>query len=122
MQRTARLVLRVYKPEGRVFVSDRRVDVGIAERIAKLATYSGYGYWLDVHDPRLIYATGAAIPSPIKDVLIAAIIEMGLLNASHLIAAMTRNSAGYKWIPYEFGRAKQRSLHSIYSASGFTPA
>jgi hypothetical protein len=66
-------------------------------------------------------SAGAPIPSPIKDILTAAIIEMGLLNASHLIAGMTPNTAGSKWLPYEFGRAKFRRLHSPFSASWLYP-
>jgi hypothetical protein len=107
----------------RVFVSHRRSDVKLAERIAWLATQAGYGYWLDVHDPVLSYmgTQGQAIPSPIRDVLIAAIIEIGLLNASHVIAVMSAQSAGSKWIPYEFGRAKDRRMHSPNAASWIHP-
>jgi hypothetical protein len=111
-----------HRRECRVFVSHRQSDVGIAARIAYLATQRGYGYWLDVDDPALNYVNGnASISSPVKDMLIAAIIEMGLLNSSHCIAAMTSNSAGSKWIPYEFGRAKYRELYSVYSASWLQP-
>jgi hypothetical protein len=110
-----------FVPECRVFVSHRRVDVAIAERIAFVATQEGFGYWLDVHDPNLSFVSGSPIPAPIKDILTAAIIEMGLLNSSHVIAGMTPNTAGSKWIPYEFGRAKYRRLHSPYSASWLYP-
>jgi hypothetical protein len=120
---TAAQLVRPGLPECRVFVSHRQVqaDVDIAERIAYRATLRGYGYWLDVHNPTLKYLDGSSIPRPIKDVLIAAIIEIGLLNASHIIAAMTPHSAGSKWIPYEFGRAKHKSVHSIFSASWISP-
>jgi hypothetical protein len=57
----------------------------------------------------------------VREVLIAAVIEIGLLNASHVIAATTPSSAGSKWIPYEFGRAKDRHVHSIYAASWLEP-
>src|SRR5271166_506522 len=123
--RNAAAALKAVPPhrwECRVFVSHRQADVGIAERIAYLATQHGYGYWLDVDDPALNYVnTNASIPSPVRDMLIAAIIEMALLNSSHCIAAMTLNSAGSKWIPYEFGRAKYRDLYSVYSASWLGP-
>ena len=101
-------------------MSHRKSDVEIADRIAYLAaTQCGYGYWLDVDDPVLNYvnATDVSIASPVREMLIAAIIEMGLLNSTHFIAAITWNSAGSKWIPYEFGRAKRRQLYSVYSAS-----
>ena len=78
--------------------------------------------WVDVHDPALMRFGGIRDPMlRVRDILIAAIIEIGLLNASHVIAAMTPLSAGSKWIPYEFGRAKHRSMYSIYSATWLHP-
>jgi len=123
MQR-ARSELPPQPPECRVFVShrQRQLDTEVAERIAFIATEEGFGYWLDIHDPDLTFMNGSAVPAPLKDILTAAIIEMGLLNSSHVIAAMTQNTIGSKWIPYEFGRAKYRSVHSLYSASWLYPA
>src|SRR5947208_33832 len=46
---------------------------------------------------------------------------MGLLNASRIIAGMTRNSAGSKWITYELGSAKYPRFHSPYSARWLYP-
>jgi hypothetical protein len=93
------------------------VDVDYARRIAHLATQQQYGYWLDVEDPLLQHANGSAVPSPAKEILIASIIEMALLNSSHVIAAMTGNTSGSKWVPYELGRAKQRMVFSRRSAT-----
>jgi hypothetical protein len=75
----------------RVFVSHRMVDAAYAERIAWLASQkAGLEYWLDVHDPVLRLA-GTALPSghPVYAITIAAIIEMALLNCTHVIAAHT---------------------------------
>ena len=44
------------------------------------ATEWGFEYWLDVHDPKLAFANAYSLPMQIKAVLIAAIIEMGLLG------------------------------------------
>jgi len=110
--------------ECRVFVSHRGTtrDTAFAERIAFRAVRAGYEYWLDIHDPTLHFINNSpAIQSPARDILIAAIIEMGLLNASHVIAVMTDDSAGSKWIPYEFGRAKQRLIFSSCSATWLEP-
>ncbi|MDQ2963251.1 MAG: toll/interleukin-1 receptor domain-containing protein [Pseudomonadota bacterium] len=93
-------------------MSHRRDDVDYAERIAYLAAQRGLQYWLDIHDPALAAANRAGLPSPAKEVLIAAVIEMGLLNSTHVIAVHTKNSDGSKWIPYELGRVKQRRLFS----------
>ena len=97
-----------------VFVSHRSdpLDQNYAEQIAWHATQHGYEYWLDVHDPNLTYLNGSTIPSPAKEILIAAAIEMALLNCSHLLAVITQNSFGSQWIPYEFGRAKLRLVVS----------
>ena len=63
-----------------LFVSHRRSDVKDALRIASRATQAGYEYWLDIHDPTLIRLNGAAIPSPAKDILLAARSRSGSLT------------------------------------------
>ena len=107
-----------------LFVSHRRSDVKDAQRIASIATHAGYEYWLDIHDPMLNRLNGAAIPSPAKDILLAAAIEIGLLNSTHVIAMHTQHSIGphitlSKWIPYELGRAKARQIRSDQAACWF---
>jgi hypothetical protein len=54
-------------------------------------------------------------------ILIAAIIKIGLLNSSHVVTVHTNNSATSKWIPYEFGRAKDRRIRSTQAASWLEP-
>lgn len=106
-------------PVCRVFVSHQRADVPFAERIAYLATQQGFEYWLDVHDPLLQLANRTALPPVVQSILIAAIIEMALLNCSHGITVQTRNAQLSRWVPYEFGRAKRRWLVSTQVASWF---
>ena len=103
----------------RVFVSHQRADLKEAERVAWQATEVDFDYWLDVHDPTLAFANRSTIPAPIRAVLIAAIIEMGLLNSTHVVALQTTNSRRSRWVPYEFGRAKQRLVASWNAASWF---
>lgn len=88
-----------------VFVSHRRADVGFALRIAYLACQAGFNYWLDVLDPTL-----ATLPQNAAPYLVASVIEMGLLNSTHVLAVMTSNTAGSQWVPYEYGRAKEPVL------------
>jgi hypothetical protein len=52
-------------------------------------------------------------------VLLAAIIEIALLNSTHVIALHSCNSAGSKWIPYELCRAKARRIFSSQAAGWF---
>ena len=102
-----------------LFVSHRQSDVAIAERIAQLATQEHYDYWLDVHDPVLIYAP--TLSSPLRELLIASIIEIALLNCTHVIGARTKDSIESKWMPYELGRAKQRLIYAHQAANWFEP-
>jgi hypothetical protein len=88
----------------RVFISHRQSDARYAERIAYLATQCNFEYWLDVHDPTLKIANGINILKPKKSILIAGIIEMALINCSHVMAVMTTKTKGSQWVPYEYGR------------------
>lgn len=94
----------------RIFVSHRRIDVIKATRIAWLADQEGFEFWLDALDPSLMQLQtliGSGAVSPHQAALaIAAIIEMALLNSTHVIATMTSNTQGSQWVPYEYGRAK----------------
>lgn len=101
----------------RVFVSHRQIDKDYALRIAWLAWEEGFDYWLDIIDlaPALdkqIEAIekrqGYTITEFQKSVLTAAIIEMALLNCTHVLAAITRETKGSMWIPYEYGRVKEK--------------
>ena len=49
-------------------------------------------------------------------ILTAAIIEMGLLNSSHVIAAMTSKTKGSQWVPYEYGRVKEPPPNAVNAA------
>jgi hypothetical protein len=99
----------------RLFISHRQIDAQEAKRIAQIASTKGWAVWLDVEDPTL-----QSIPSgndPRHAVIIAAIIEMALLNCTHVVALMTDNSQGSTWIPYEYGRVKARIPVSVNAAS-----
>jgi hypothetical protein len=105
-----------------LFISHRMNDVNNALHIARVATQCGYDYWLDIHDPTLTRANRIQLSSPAKEVLIAAIIEIALLNVTNVIALHTNRSAGSKWIPYELGRAKTRLVHSDRAAGWYHPS
>lgn len=109
-----------------VFVSHRQADVNPAARIAYLACQTGFDYWLDALDPTL---PGAGLVSTEQAAAAtAAIIEMALLNSSHVIAVITPNTKGSQWVPYEYGRVKLSETVSslqaacwIYKATTGTP-
>src|SRR5882672_2540578 len=86
----------------RLFISHRQADEPYALAIAHLAQRHGFYFWLDILDPTLAVAGAQTDPRTI-----AIIIEMALLNCSHVIAVMTPNTKGSTWVPYEYGRVKK---------------
>jgi hypothetical protein len=104
-----------------VFVSHRTCDASYAERVAYLATIQDFDYWLDIHDPTLKAFTGQPLPSPVKEIVIASMVEIALLNCTHIVALHTKDSRDSKWIPYELGRAKSREIYSTQVCGWFNP-
>jgi hypothetical protein len=103
-----------------VFVSHQRRDTARGERIACLAEHYGVDHWLDVHDPTLKAINAkSSIQGVARSFLIAAAIEMGLLNSTHVITIHSRHSLASRWVPYELGRAKARSITSAQAAGWF---
>jgi hypothetical protein len=102
-----------------VFVSHRQADVAPAVRIAYLACQEGFDYWLDVLDPTVSAPTGATVVQTTEQsaAATAAIIEMALLNSSHVLAVITPNTNGSQWVPYEYGRVKAPDPKSPQAAS-----
>lgn len=118
--RATRALKRSMRPKTcRVFVSHQRNDVGYAERIAWRADQNHFEYWLDVHDPVLRLANSASLPPQVHSILVAAIIEMALLNCTHVMSVQTSSAATSRWVPYEFGRGKEHILISDQAASWF---
>jgi hypothetical protein len=97
----------------RVFVSHRQHDAAEALRIAWLAHGVGFEFWLDILNPQLraLAAPGSA-PPPGYATLVASIIEVALLNCTHVIAALSDKTRGTLWVPYEYGRVKERRVYS----------
>jgi hypothetical protein len=109
-----------------VFISHQRSDAHRGERVACLADHHGIDYWLDIHDPTLMLVNNSSVSGPLRSLLIAATIEIALLNSTHVIALHTGNSLASRWVPYEFARAKARRLTPLeaagWFASGQSPA
>lgn len=115
--RALRYLLTVPPPVPRLFVSHRRADRDWALRIANLACDAGFYFWLDVLNPVLSSSLSQNLPADQQALVTAVIIEMGLLNSSHVLALTTPNSPGSLWIPYEYGRVKNDVLFSTQAAS-----
>lgn len=101
----------------RLFVSYKSQNRQYALRIAYLADQAGFNFWLDVLDPTLQGANATPMPTKQRAILVASAIEIGLLNSSHLLAAMTSQTAASRWVPYEFGRVKSRTVVSTDASS-----
>ena len=95
-----------------------------AERIAWLASRkAGLEYWLDVHDPVLRLASAALPPGhPVYAITVAGIIEMALLNCTHVIAAHTpppnTSWRPSQWIPYELARRQEGRQRNLQAGAG----
>jgi hypothetical protein len=97
------------------------VDFGYAERIAWLASKHGWDYWLDVHDPGLAVINSLTLSPKSQALADALIIEVALLNCTHVIATITDNSPGAAWIPNEYGRVKPKSVSSQLASCWLHP-
>lgn len=100
----------------RVFVSHKQADVAQAERVAYLACKEGFEYWLDVLDPNLASVSSSGATPQHSSAAIAAIIEMALLNCTHVLAVITQNTRGSQWVPYEYGRVKDPQPVTLQAA------
>jgi len=102
----------------RLFISHRQIDDKRARQVAAIARTAGFQVWLDVEDPNVagLAMSGAALTPDDVSLLTAAFIETALLNSTHVIALITINTPGSKWVPYEYGRVKDSSMYSLQAA------
>ncbi len=100
----------------RLFVSHRKDDEIRAQDVATLAQAEGFQVWLDVLDTDLQRTVQAATGTPKDALAVALIIEMALLNCTHVIALITPRTPGTYWVPYEYGRVKDSSPQSLRAA------
>lgn len=106
-------------PTPMVFISHRQCDTSDAIALANeiVLQRPHYDIWLDVWDPTLSNLGASPASDASKALLIALTIEMGLLNATCLVALITAGAAGSTWIPYEYGRVKPNSVFSVNVAA-----
>lgn len=109
----------------RVFISHRQTDALEAKRVATIAKSEGFAYWLDVEDPLLrrlaTMRTKGTRAFRLVALTTAIVIEMALLNSTHIVAVMTRHTRGSQWVPYEYGRVKERTPYSHVVGAWITP-
>jgi hypothetical protein len=91
----------------RLFISHRQYDTQMALKLALRTKNCGFDYWIDVEDPALKELERRKGEEKIKRImpqLTACIIEMALINCTHVLAYLSEHSKGSLWIPYEYGR------------------
>lgn len=105
-----------------LFVSHRQIDDVRARQIAKLARTVGFQTWLDAEDAVLSAIPDGKTISEKDRIKLAGYIETALLNSTHVIAVITKDTTGSKWVPYEYGRIKDRLLNSRRAGCWIHPA
>lgn len=105
------------RPCPRVFVSHKQEDARLAFAVARHIYGKGFDIWLDIVNlPNLPGPAGLN-----QAVLRAAMIEMGLINCTHLIAVMTPKTVTSRWVPYEYGRVRDDPPSRVTVASFLHP-
>lgn len=99
-----------------LFISYRSTDRGLANFLRHFAVSSSVNVWMDVYDPCLFAIKSSRLPSHLESLLIAIVIEIALLNCTHLAVVHTRHTSTSVWVPYELGRVKQRLISSCNAA------
>lgn len=101
-----------------VFISHRQADHAPALDASRRLNARGIDTWLDIEDPNLTAINALRRLSPFGWTLLTAlIIEMALLNSTHVLALLTANTPGSRWVPYEYGRIKRPVVASPEAAS-----
>jgi hypothetical protein len=72
--------------------------------------------------PRTITVSALVLSPLLKSALVAGLIEMALLNSTHIVSLQTKSANASRWVPYEFGRAKDRHPLATNAASWFENA
>lgn len=106
-----------------VFISHRSTDKTEAIHAANILGGRGIDYWLDIEDP-VLAALGRdhGLPGGQVALLTALVIEIALLNSTHVLALITTKTKGSMWVPYEYGRVKKSRLFAQEAASLSPPS
>lgn len=97
--------LRNRRRPRRLYVAFRQADIVDAKRLSHLGNVHGMANWLDAHD-ELRFQPGME-GNPLQEVLSVAAMEMGLLNASHVVVVPAPGPEGASG--YLLGRAREHA-------------
>lgn len=105
----------------RLFISHRQIDKNYALRIAQLSQKKKFAYWVDVLDPNLQSLQAFNVSERLLPLITACIIEMALINCTHVIACMTVETRGSLWLPYEYGRVTELPINTKKATAWLHP-
>jgi len=109
---------RPAKKQVTVFISHRQNDVALARKAAERLRRRGFDAWLDVEDPTLSQLSGPQhVRNLVTFLVTAVIIEIALINSTHVLALFTTNTKGTMWVPYEYGRIKRDNIFARQAGS-----
>ena len=90
----------------RLFIAHLASDRLLALKMARIASECGFHFWLDVLDPVLNKPVDTMVAT-------SAVIEMAVLNCTHVIAV----GPASPWVNYAFGRIRTRAAYQWQSAT-----
>lgn len=109
----------------RVFISHKQCDDSFARRVAWITKQQGFDYWLDVEDSLLTSLTQSGrttFNNRTAATILACLIEMALLNCTHVVAVISPATQQSRWVAYEFGRVKDNRIVSLSTCSWIHPS
>ena len=89
----------------RIFIAHLAADRLAALKMARIVSECGFHFWLDVLDAQVKRLAGLT-PAIETMVTTSAVIEMAMLNCTHVIAIKQS-----PWIDYAFGRIRTRAAY-----------
>jgi hypothetical protein len=104
----------------RIFISHFETDRLLALKVARIVTECGFNFWLDVLDPKVKRLAALPAASGIS-IGTSAVIEMAMLNCTHVLAIRSAKNPASPWIDYQFGRIRTRAAYSWQSGSWIAP-
>lgn len=90
----------------RIFIAHLEADRLAALKMARIVSECGFHFWLDVLDSQ-VKRLGALPPAVQTSVGTSAVIEMAMLNCTHMVAIGQTSP----WIDFAFGRIRTRAAY-----------
>lgn len=91
--------------ENTIFISHQKADTGRAKMLAKHIIKTGrFDVWLECWEPALSAFKEFDLEQAQQSLIIAMMIEMGMLNSRATLTILTGSAAESSWVPFAYGR------------------